>query len=70
MRSRLNPFRNDGVKVVGETFVVVDNHTNRPYGAAREFGSAAEAHDHMASVVESTPTLAGRLQVVPASEAA
>ncbi len=70
-RSQLDPFGADKVAVAGETYVVANVDTNTPHaGTPLTFGSEPEARDHMAKVVGADPSAAGKLHVIPASEAA
>jgi hypothetical protein len=68
--AKLDPFPADKIKVAADAHTVVDADTNLPYGAGATFTSAAEALDHMNALVQGDAGLAGRLQVVPAYEAA
>lgn len=66
--SKLDPFQGDKVKVGGEPHTLVDSDTNRP--VAGDFATEAEAREHLGRLVAADRKLAGRLQVIPAFEAA
>ncbi len=68
-RTRLDPFGDDKVKLAGEIYVVANADTNTSY-AAQTFGSAAEAHDHLAGLSATDPATARGLHVIPLAEAA
>ncbi|MET0793619.1 MAG: DUF6603 domain-containing protein [Polyangiaceae bacterium] len=69
-REALGSYGRSGVVVPGEAFVVAHSDTNQAYGAAGEFQSSSEAREHLAQVLALDPGLAGKLQVIPAHEAA
>ncbi len=69
-RSQLDPFGADKVAVAGDAFLVASVDTNQPHESAATFGSESEARDYMTRVVKDTPSAAGKLHVIPASEAA
>jgi hypothetical protein len=57
----------DKVEAVGERFVVASALDNAAMPGG-EFGSEAEARAHMAGMLRADPSLAGRVQVLPAFE--
>jgi uncharacterized protein DUF6603 len=69
-RSQLDPFGADKVAVAGDAFLVASVDTNQPHESATTFGSEPEARDYMTRVVKDNPSAAGKLHVIPASEAA
>ena len=69
-KRQLDPFFDDKIAVRPDAFAIVDADTNRPYAAEAEFGSEAEARDHLARLAAADPAAARTLHVIPAAEAA
>jgi hypothetical protein len=70
-QTKVNPFGDDKIKVVGDRYAVASNETNQLHNTGKVyFDSHALAQDYMKSEIAKQPNLVERLHIIPQFEVA